>query len=76
MSFALGAAACSNDDDEPSDPVENEVEEEVENEGDEVDSEPSVHISCTFSAHPILPPRNAVAQQDPRHTSKPLCVNP
>ena len=39
MSFALGAAACSNDDDEPSDPVENEVEEEVENEGDEVEDE-------------------------------------
>ena len=39
MSFALGAAACSNDDDEPGDPVENEVEEEVENEGDEVEDE-------------------------------------
>ena len=32
MSFALGAAACSSDDDDPSDPVENEVENEVEGE--------------------------------------------
>ena len=35
----VGATACSSDDDDPSDPVENEVEDEVEGELDEVEDE-------------------------------------